>query len=71
MMMTVARARGWREHEILWEIPLARLVQYVHAIWSYDTITCHWSCYTGEAGNVKSALERARMEWEQQVELLD
>ena len=30
--MTVARATGWPEREILWEIPLARLVQYVHAV---------------------------------------
>jgi len=34
--MTVARVTGWPEREILWEIPLARLVQYVHAVWSYD-----------------------------------
>ena len=27
MLMTVARVTGWPEREILWEIPLARLVQ--------------------------------------------
>ena len=42
MLMTVARVTGWPEREILWEIPLARLVQYVHAVWSYDATPCRW-----------------------------
>lgn len=71
MMMTVARATGWTEREILWEIPLARLVQYVHAIWSYDATPCWWSCYTGNDGDVKSALEKARDAWRAQVEQLE
>lgn len=69
--MTVARATGWPEREILWDIPLARLVQYVHAIWSYDAVPCFWSCYTGEAGSMADALERARKEWENQTKLLE
>ena len=56
MLMTVARATGWPEREILWEIPLARLVQYVHAVWSYDATPCRWSCYTENSGHVGDVL---------------
>lgn len=71
MMMTVACATGWPEREILWEIPLARLVQYVHAVWSYDATTCRWNCYTGDSGKVKTALEQAAEAWKRQVEQLE
>lgn len=71
MMMTVARATGWTEQVILWEVPLARLVRYVHAIWSYDANPCTWSCYTGEAGSVEAALKQAREAWKKQVEQLE
>ena len=63
MLMTVARATGWPEREILWEIPLARLVQYVHAVWSYDATPCRWSCYTEPSGHVGDVLEQAREAW--------
>lgn len=69
--MTVARATGWTEREILWEIPMARLVQYVHAVWSYDSTPCQWSCYAGSWDCVENALARARGAWKKQVELLD
>lgn len=71
MMMTMARATGWPEQEILWRIPMARLVQYVHAIWSYDATPCYWSCYTGKSVSVQDALARAGEVWKSQVESLE
>ena len=71
MLMTVARATGWPEREILWEIPLARLVQYVHAVWSYDATPCRWSCYTEPSGHVGAVLEQARDAWREQIEQLE
>ena len=71
MLMTVARVTGWPEREILWEIPLARLVQYVHAVWSYDATPCRWSCYTENSGYVGDVLEQARKTWREQIEQLE
>lgn len=71
MMMTVARATGWTEREIMWKIPMDRLVQYVHAVWSYDATPCYWSCYTGEAASVKDAVQQAMEAWKKQVEELE
>lgn len=73
MMMTVARLAGWSEEEILWRIPLKRLVLYVHAGWSYDALKCRWSCYVGgdDSGGVGNALEEARRVWDEQLEQLE
>jgi hypothetical protein len=31
MIFTLAKETGWHEKTLLWEIPLARLLQYYHA----------------------------------------
>lgn len=41
--MTIAKATGWREKEILWDMPLARLFQYIHAVWVSEGVECEFT----------------------------
>lgn len=40
-MAALARNTAWSEHYILWELPLARALQYQHAEWCRQAVPCY------------------------------
>ena len=63
--MTVARATGWDENKIIWEIPMVRLLQYVHAEWCFNDTPCTWEHFAAYSNPLEKTLEMATEKWEE------